>query len=123
MVCDLMGGFADRARTLPFGSDTLTPVFSTTKALAATMVARLVDAGRLSYDQAVADVWPQFAQAGKAQVTVGQAMSHQDGLSGFPEPMDPSDWFDWDLICSRLAAMAPLWEPGTRSGYHPVTFG
>jgi CubicO group peptidase (beta-lactamase class C family) len=37
--------------------------------------------------------------------------------------MDPADWFDWDLICARLAAMAPLWPPGTASGYHPVTFG
>jgi CubicO group peptidase (beta-lactamase class C family) len=50
-------------------------------------------------------------------------MSHQAGLSGFPERMDPADWFDWDLICSRLAAMAPIWPPGTASGYHPITFG
>ena len=123
VVCDLMGGFADRARIRPFDTDTLTPVFSTTKALAATMVARLVGAGRLTYDQPVADVWPTFAQAGKGAITVGQVLSHQAGLSGFPEPMDPADWFDWDLICARLAAMAPLWPPGTRSGYHPVTFG
>src|SRR5258708_4275493 len=50
-------------------------------------------------------------------------MSHQDGLAGFPDPMEPSLWFDWDLICARLAAMAPLWPPGTASGYHPITFG
>jgi CubicO group peptidase (beta-lactamase class C family) len=37
--------------------------------------------------------------------------------------MEPSDWFDWDGICAKLAAMAPLWPPGTASGYHPVTFG
>lgn len=123
VVADLMGGFADRARTRPFGPQTLTPVFSTTKALAATMVARLADAGRLTYDQPVAEVWPQFAQGGKAAITIGQVMSHQAGLCGFPEEMQPAEWFDWDLICSRLAAMAPLWPPGTRCGYHPVTFG
>lgn len=123
LVVDLQGGWADRAGTRPFSTDTLTPVFSVTKALTAVMVARLVDAGRLDYDQTVAGVWPQFAQAGKGAVTVGQLLSHQAGLSGFPEPMDPSEWFDWDAVCERLAAMTPLWPPGTRSGYHPVTFG
>jgi len=123
VVLDLWGGFADRARTRPWDERTLCPVFSSTKAIAATLVARLVDAGKLAYDQAVASVWPEFAQAGKGAVTVEQVMSHQAGLPGFPEPMDPADWFDWDLICGRLAAMAPLWPPGTACGYHPVTFG
>ena len=50
-------------------------------------------------------------------------MSHQAGLSGFPDPMEPSLWFDWNAICAKLAAMTPLWPPGTASGYHPVTFG
>lgn len=122
-VVDLWGGHADRKRQRPFAEDTLTPVFSTTKAVAALMVARLVDEGRLAYDQRVAEVWPEFAQAGKAEVTVGQAMSHQAGLSGFIEPMDPDLWFDWDGMCARLAATPPLWPPGTASGYHPGTFG
>ena len=122
-VLDLWGGFADRGRTRPFDETTLTPIFSTTKAVAALMVARLVDAGKLDYAQTVASVWPEFAAAGKAAVTVEQVMSHQAGLSGFPDPMDPALWFDWDAICAKLAAMAPLWPPGTASGYHPITFG
>ena len=123
VVLDLWAGHADRARTRPFDDTTLTPVFSTTKAVAALMVARLVDAGRLDYRQTVASVWPEFAQAGKADVTVEQALSHQAGLSGIVEPMEPSEWLDWPRICDRLAAMAPLWQPGTASGYHPITFG
>ena len=83
VVLDLWGGFADRARTRPFDARTLTPVFSTTKAVAAILIARLVDAGRLAYEQRVAEVWPEFAQAGKEQVTVAQVMSHQAGLPGF----------------------------------------
>jgi len=122
-VLDLWAGFADRARTRPFNEANLTPVFSTTKALAALLIARLVDAGKLDYGQTVASVWPEFAAAGKAAITVEQVMSHQEGLSGFPEKMDPALWFDWDAICARLAAMAPLWPPGTASGYHPITFG
>jgi CubicO group peptidase (beta-lactamase class C family) len=123
IVIDLMAGFADRARTRPFAGDTLTAVFSTTKAMASLMIARLVDAGRLSYDQRVADVWPEFAAAGNGVLTVAEVLSHQAGLAGFAEPMDPAAWFDWDLICGKLAAMTPLWPPASASGYHPVTFG
>jgi CubicO group peptidase (beta-lactamase class C family) len=122
-VVDLWAGFADRARTRAFDEATLTPVFSTTKALAALLMARLVGQGKLAYDQPVAQVWPEFAQAGKAAITVEQVLSHQAGLAGFPDRMDPALWFDWDAICARLAAMAPLWPPGTASGYHPITFG
>lgn len=123
VVVDLWAGHADRARTRPFDAATLTPVFSTTKAIAAILIARLVEAGRLDYAQPVAEVWPDFAQAGKAGITVEQVMSHQAGLSGFPDQMDPALWFDWDAICARLAALAPLWPPGTASGYHPITYG
>jgi len=123
VVLDLMGGWADRRRVHPFGENTLVPVFSTTKIVSALMIARLVEAGRLDYGQTVASVWPEFADAGKAAVTVEQAISHQDGLPGFPDPMDPGLWTDWDAICARLAAMTPMWPPGTASGYHPVTVG
>ena len=123
VVFDAWGGFADRARSKAFGPDTLTPVFSTTKAVAAILIARLVDQGRLSYEQPVASVWPEFGQAGKGEITVSQVMSHQDGLAGLAEPMDPAVWLDWAAIVAKLAAMAPLWPPGTASGYHPITFG
>jgi CubicO group peptidase (beta-lactamase class C family) len=123
IVVDLYGGWADRRETKPFGPDTLTPVFSTTKAIASILIARLVEQGRLSYTQAVGVVWPEFAQAGKEAVTVEQVMSHQAGLPGFPDEMDQELWFDWDAICAKLAAMAPMWPVGSASGYHPVTFG
>jgi CubicO group peptidase (beta-lactamase class C family) len=123
VVLDLMGGWADRRRVDPFGEHTLVPVFSTTKAVAALMIARLVDARKLDYAQTVASVWPEYGQAGKGAVTIEQAISHQDGLPGFPHPIDPGLWTDWDAICAELAAMAPMWPPGSASGYHPVTVG
>ena len=123
IVIDLIGGWADRDQTRPFGDDTLTPLFSTTKAITAVMIARLVDQGRLSYGQRVAELWPVFGAAGKDRLTVEQVLSHQAGLCGLPGPMEPADWYDWDGVCARLAAMTPLWPPGSASGYHPVTFG
>lgn len=123
LVLDLMAGWADRDQTREFGADTLTPVFSTTKAVTALMMARLVGQGRLRYEQPVAELWPEFAQAGKGSITIAQCLSHQDGLAALVEPMDPDLWFDWPAITARIAAMAPLWPPGTASGYHPVTYG
>ena len=123
VVVDLWAGTADRAKTRPFDEATLTPVFSTTKAVAALMIARLVSQGRLDYGATVASVWPEFGQAGKDRITVEQALSHQAGLAGFVHEIDPALWFDWDGLCAELAAMAPLWPPGSASGYHPVTFG
>jgi CubicO group peptidase (beta-lactamase class C family) len=123
IVIDLMGGWADRAMTTPFAEATLTPVFSTTKAMANLMIARLVGEGRLAWDTPVSEIWPAFGQAGKEDLTVEQVISHQGGLCGLPEPMAPADWFDWDGVCAKLAAMAPLWPPATASGYHPVTVG
>ncbi len=123
IIIDLFAGHADRARTRPFDERTLTPIFSTTKLLASLMIARLVDQGLLAYDQTVASIWPAFAAEGKGAITVAQVLSHQAGLCGIAEEFDPALWFDWDFICERLAAMAPIWTPGTASGYHPITVG
>ncbi|MBL4855036.1 MAG: beta-lactamase family protein [Robiginitomaculum sp.] len=122
-LVDLIGGTRDRRGELAWQSDTLVPVFSTTKAVAALVIAWLVEQGRLDYGQTVASLWSAFTAHGKGKLTVAQVMSHQAGLSGITDPMKPEDWFDWDGMCARLAAQAPIWPPGTRSGYHPLTFG
>jgi CubicO group peptidase (beta-lactamase class C family) len=123
IVLDLWAGHADRARTRPFDAQTLAPVFSSTKAAAALMCAWSVGRGDLDYGQPVIASWPDFAQAGKGQLTVDQVLSHQAGLCGLREAFDPEDWFDWDGMCARLAAAEPLWPPGAASGYHASTFG
>jgi CubicO group peptidase (beta-lactamase class C family) len=122
-VVDIHAGWADRKKSRDWEADTLVPVYSTGKAVAALIMAKLVDRGLLDYEARVADYWPEFAAGGKSEVTVAQALSHQAGLSGIAEEMDAGDWFDANLIESRLARQAPLWKLGTGSGYHPVTFG
>jgi CubicO group peptidase (beta-lactamase class C family) len=123
IVLDLWGGHADRARSRPFDQDTLTPVFSSSKAAAALMLAWSVGQGQLSYEQRAADLWPEFSQAGKGALSVEQVLSHQAGLCGLREAFDPNEWFDWDAMCARFAGAEPLWAPGTASGYHASTFG
>jgi CubicO group peptidase (beta-lactamase class C family) len=123
VVVDLWAGWADAAKTVPYGERTLTPVFSTGKAVMMLLIASCVERGLLDYERPVAGYWPAFGQAGKAAITVGQMMSHQAGLPGFSESVDPSIWFDRTAALARLCEQAPMWEPGTESGYHPITIG
>jgi CubicO group peptidase (beta-lactamase class C family) len=83
----------------------------------------LVDRGLLSYEDKVAQHWPEFAAGGKENVTVGQLMSHQAGLCGLREPITLDHYYDWDFMCRELAAMEPFWTPGDGSGYHAITYG
>ncbi|RZJ96263.1 MAG: class A beta-lactamase-related serine hydrolase [Brevundimonas sp.] len=122
-VIDLWGGAADAAGTVPFGERTLTPVFSTGKAVMALLIATCVERGLLDYEAPVSRYWPPFGEAGKADITVAQMMSHQAGLPGFDTPEDPAIWFDREATLARLCAQAPMWAPGTASGYSPIVIG
>ncbi|MEG1451559.1 serine hydrolase domain-containing protein [Brevundimonas sp.] len=122
-VIDLWGGSADVSGHKPFTQTTLVPVFSSGKAVMALLIATCVERGLLSYEEKVATYWPDFAQNGKGDLTVGQLMSHQAGLPGFDEPVDPAIWYDPPAVLARLAAQKPMWEPGTASGYHPISIG
>ncbi|HKZ73850.1 MAG TPA: serine hydrolase domain-containing protein [Steroidobacteraceae bacterium] len=122
-VVDLWGGIADPQRPTPWTADMLVNVYSTTKGIAALCLAMLVDRGLVRYEDTMASIWPQFAQAGKSGVTVRQVLSHQAGLPAFDEPITTADLYDWDARCAALAAQRPRWTPGENTGYHPVTFG
>ena len=122
-IVDLWAGSTDGAKTRPWTADTLVNVWSTTKGAAALCVAWAVGQGLLRYDQPVAELWPQFAQAGKGAITVAQVMSHQAGLPGWVEATTLEDLEDWDLVCGRLAAQAPVFPPGTANSYHAATYG
>jgi CubicO group peptidase (beta-lactamase class C family) len=74
-------------------------------------------------DVPVASLWPEFAAAGKSAVTVAQLLDHTAGLPAIREPLPPGTIFDWNAMTAALAAETPWWEPGTRHGYHAVTFG
>jgi CubicO group peptidase (beta-lactamase class C family) len=122
-VVDLWGGWADAARTRPWERDTLVNVWSTTKGPTALCAHVLADRGLVNFDAPVAAYWPEFAAAGKEKVLVRHLLSHRAGLSGLREPHSLADLYDWELTCARLAATEPWWEPGTRSGYHALTYG
>ncbi|HEY8982952.1 MAG TPA: serine hydrolase domain-containing protein [Streptomyces sp.] len=122
-VADLWGGWADRARTRPWERDTVVDVWSTTKGVTALCAHLLAERGLLDLDAEVARYWPEFAANGKEGVLVRHLLSHRSGVAGLSEPLSARELYDWETTIARLAAQKPLWEPGSASGYHVLTFG
>jgi CubicO group peptidase (beta-lactamase class C family) len=124
LVVDLWAGYQDAAKTVPWRDDTLVNVWSVGKALIAVCLLRLVERGHVELDAPVARYWPEFAQAGKQDVTVRTLMAHRAGLQAVAKPLPPGyNLRDWDGMCAALAEQQPWWEPGTNFGYHTNTFG
>jgi CubicO group peptidase (beta-lactamase class C family) len=122
-VVDIWGGHKDVAGTEAWGRDTIVNVFSTTKTMTALCALILADRGELDLHAPVARYWPEFAQADKDRIEVRELLGHTSGLSGWEEPLAVEELADWERCTSLLAAQAPWWEPGTKSGYHAVTQG
>ncbi|MGP3928430.1 serine hydrolase domain-containing protein [Nonomuraea sp. KM88] len=123
LVVDLWGGVADRHTGRPWQQDTPAFVYSCTKAVTAAVLLQLAERGQVDLTAPVADVWPEFAAEGKAAITVEQVLTHQSGLPVIEEPVPVEEFEDHAAIAARLAAQAPLWEPGKAHGYHALTYG
>jgi CubicO group peptidase (beta-lactamase class C family) len=128
-VVDLWGGSVEPGAPAPWEADTLVVVYSCTKGATALSAHLLIDRGELDPDAPVGDYWPEFATNGKEHVTVGMLLDHSAGLPALRDRLpDGRDGTaraccDWDLMVERLAAEEPWWPPGTRNGYHMLTFG
>lgn len=114
-VVDLTGG--------PWDEDTLVHVWSCTKGATALCAHILAARGELNLNAPVVDYWPEFAKHGKDRVLVRHLLSHQAGLPAIRQPLAKGAFYDWDTMTGALAAEEPFWEPGTRNGYHGLTFG
>jgi len=123
LVVDLWGGTLDAAGLRPWTANSVVNVWSTTKAVNALCFAMLVDRGLAAYADPVTRWWPEFAAEGKGGVTVAMLLSHQAGLCSFRDPAGVEAFYDQPGSAARLAAQAPFWPPGSRSGYHAISIG
>ncbi len=122
-VVDLWGGSRDSEGS-PWLEQTMAPSFSTTKGVASTLLHMMVDRGLVKYDDRVVEYWPEFGQAGKADITVRQVLAHQSGLYHIRQMIDHADrMLDWDHMIHAIERTEPIHEPGTRTGYHGLTYG
>lgn len=122
-VVDLWGGLADATSGASWKEDTLVLVYSATKGVTATCANLLMQQGHLDPEATVAAIWPEFAANGKGAITVGQVMSHQAGLPFVEGEFTLEESLAWQPMVDALAAQKPIWEPGTKHGYHMRTYG
>jgi len=122
-VVDLWGGWIDRDHSAEWQRDTLVNVYSTTKGMTTICAHQLIESGALDLDEPVATYWPEFAAAGKGDIPVRWLLCHQAGLPAIRKKLPREALFDWSQMTEALAAETPWWEPGTKHGYHAVTFG
>lgn len=119
-IVDLHGGFKDARREHPWTSDTLVLIWSATKGLGSACLLQVLQEHKIDIERRVAEFWPEFAQAGKANITLTQLLSHQAGLAALDRK---ADVLDYDAVIGALEEQKPLWLPGTAHGYHARTFG
>ncbi|TWU45410.1 Beta-lactamase precursor [Novipirellula aureliae] len=122
-VVDLWGGTQCEDSQVAWSPETLTLCFSVTKGMAAAALAVAHSQSLFELDQTVATYWPEFAKQGKEQITVRQLLSHQAGLVTTGRPLEADQLADQDGLAEILQNQRPLWEPGSRHGYHTLTLG
>lgn len=119
-LLDLHGGFRDAKRETPWTADTIVLFWSATKGLGSACLLHLLQDRGIELTNRVAEFWPEFAQAGKGEITLAQLLSHQAGLCALDTAVEVTDY---PAVIAALERQAPLWPPGTAHGYHARTFG
>ncbi len=120
-ILRLHEGWRDAAQTEPWDAETIVLVWSATKGVAAACALHALQARGIGLETAVAEIWPEFAAAGKHRVTLSELMAHRAGMAVLGR--EGLDVFDLNGVAEALAAEQPNWAPGTAHGYAPRTSG
>jgi len=123
LIVDIWGGTLDTEGTTPWLEDTIINAYSTTKTMSCLSLLVLVSRGLVDVDAPVCRYWPEFEQAGKANVLIRHILSHTAGLPAWDQQLEIADLYDWDKATGLLATQATWWEPGWKSGYHGISQG
>jgi CubicO group peptidase (beta-lactamase class C family) len=122
-VVDLWGGHTSVDKTQAWQEDTISVVFSCTKAMTALCAHLLIERGQLGLKEYVTTYWPEFGQNGKDKITVEMLLNHSSALPAFKQPIKTDGYNDWDYMVKRIEQEQPFWLPGSRNSYHMISFG
>jgi len=121
LVVDLWGGEA--RPDVPWQRDTITQVWSVTKAMVGLALFSQVENGLIDLDAPVAKYWPAFGAEGKDGVLVRQVLGHTSGLPSWTTPVTVEDICDLEKSEALLADAAPWYEPGSAPAYQLINHG
>jgi CubicO group peptidase (beta-lactamase class C family) len=123
LVVDAWSGVAKPETGEAVNGDTLFLTFSCSKAVTATVIHQLAEAGKLDYDTPVAHYWPEFGTKGKEAITVRHVLTHEAGIPQLPRRITMEQLCDWQRMVHIVENLKPIWTPGTKTGYHGITYG
>jgi len=122
-VIDIWGGHKDLEKKEEWDEDTVVPIFSTTKAVAASCLALFHSKGLFDYKEKVCGYWPEFGANNKESITIEQLLQHRAGLSAIDKKLDIKTIKNRRLLDSIIAEQRPHWQPGDYQGYHVWNIG
>lgn len=113
----------DAAKT-PVAIDTPFCVYSTSKAITAFVVHKLVERGLIALDEPVATYIPGYGINRKHAITVGHVLAHRAGVPNMPaHTFDLDRISDHEFITGALVDAEPFARPGRMLAYHAVSGG
>ncbi|MCX4815168.1 beta-lactamase family protein [Streptomyces sp. NBC_01239] len=121
LIVDAWAGETGAGR--PVDHDTLFPVFSVTKALAASTAHVYAQRGLLDLDGPVAKAWPEYAAHGKGGITFDHVLSHRSGAPSIGADTTLKELCDWSTMTAKVADQVPFDPPDVRNAYSPYAFG
>ncbi len=120
-VLSLYGGWKDAAATQPWEADTITLIWSAGKGIGSACLLHALQENKISLETTVGKFWPEFAQAGKKEITIAQLLSHRIGLAALDQK--GLSLTDHEAIVKALAVQVPNWPYDGSHGYGARTFG
>ena len=114
-------GWRDAAKSMPWTEKTMVLVWSATKGLSSACLLHALERRGLGLSTRVSEFWPEFAQSGKGEITVGEVVSHRAGLSALTDKT--ATIRDHEAVVRAIEVQAPLWEGGDEHGYSPRIYG
>ena len=110
-------GWKDRDNEIPMERNTLFNIRSMTKPVMGTAIQMLIDEGKLSLDDRVADYLPAFDNEQSSDITIEHLLTHRSGL---PLTMISASFGEFDslrALADGAGERGPDFEPGTGFQY------
>ncbi|WP_162499776.1 serine hydrolase domain-containing protein [Mucilaginibacter terrigena] len=117
-------GYADAGKQIAANTKTKYRIGSITKMFTGVIVMQLAEEGKLTVETTLDKFYPQMPNAGK--ITVAMMLSHRSGLHNFTNDPAYGGYMatpqTHEQLLSRMAAMAPDFEPGEKYAYCNTNF-
>jgi CubicO group peptidase (beta-lactamase class C family) len=103
--------------------DTPVCLYSTSKGITALLMHMLAEDGLINVMDPVSFYTPEFAQAGKQNITIHQILAHRGGIPGLPADTPLDILWDEDKTWQLLCEAQPIVTDGSKLAYHAITGG